>query len=551
MQQILIDGRPRRSLTESAARAARSTAAGRWLEAIRAELAGRRVPLRWSNLFGVIAFASVVVLFITGFVLMFWYAPSSQPVTYHGAYLPLAGGEMSAAFASMMHISFDIPGGLLVRQAHHWAALLLPAAIMLQLAVTFFTGAFRRRRGSWLVLFGLLVVALAGGWSGYALPDDMLSGTGLRIFQGILLSIPVVGTWLSWLFFGGEFPGRIIENLYPIHIAIVPVLLIGLLVLRARAGYRQAPKRYPGEIGVPAYPNAAVRAGGLFAIVTAVLVLLAATVTISPVWVFGPSSPSDASAGSQPDWYTGFLDGALRLVPPGWEFVWLGHTWTLAILVPLAVVGLFLLAIAAYPFFEQWVRGPGKDDALLDRPRNEPTRTAIGAAGIVFYCALWGAASADLIATQLHIGLENVVNAFQVIVLLGPAAAFFLTRRICLALEKKDRLLLLHGYETGRIVRLPGGEYVEMHEPVPVEERASFSGPRTVPLVVVRPDERGRIRLRDRLRARIARAYLEDRIVPASIAELGAAGGADPEEIRGTVGEDRTHDTSAHRSGAA
>ncbi|KQR51306.1 ubiquinol-cytochrome c reductase cytochrome b subunit [Leifsonia sp. Leaf336] len=534
------DRRPRRSLTESIAGAARESGAGRRLAAARAELAGRRVSLHWSNLFGVVALACVVVLIVTGLLLMFWYAPSSQRVTYAGSYAPLAGQEASAAFVSILHTSFDIPGGLLVRQAHHWAALLLPATIMVQLAVTFFTGAFRRRRGSWLVLFGLLIVALAGGWSGYALPDDMLSGTGLRIFQGILLGIPVVGTWLSWLFFGGEFPGRIIENLYPVHIAVVPALLIGLLWLRARLASRQEPTRYPGEVGVPAYPNAAVRAGGLFAIVTGLLVLVAATVTIAPVWLFGPSSTGDASAGSQPDWYTGFLDGALRLVPPGWEFVWLGRTWTLAILVPLAVVGVFLLAVAVYPFFEQWVRGPGTDDALLDRPRNEPTRTALGVAGVVFYGALWGAGSADLVATHFSIGLESVVHAFQGLVVLGPVAAFFLTRRVCLALQKKDRGLLLHGYETGRIVRLPGGEYVEVHAPVPADGRLQLAGPRTVPSVVVRPDQLGRVHTWDRLRARLARAYLEDRLEPAAPGRIGAA-----------AERDRADEATAERAGAA
>lgn len=532
--------RPRRSLTESIARAARESGAGRRLAAARAELAGRRVSLHWSNLFGVVALACVVVLFVTGLLLMFWYAPSSQRVTYVGSYAPLAGQEASAAYVSILHTSFDIPAGLLVRQAHHWAALLLPAAILVQLAVTFFTGAFRRRRGSWLVLFGLLIVALAGGWSGYALPDDMLSGTGLRIFQGILLGIPVVGTWLSWLFFGGEFPGRIIENLYPVHIAVVPALLIGLLWLRARLASRQEPTRHPGEVGVPAYPNAAVRAGGLFAIVTGLLVLVGATVTVAPVWLFGPSSTGDASAGSQPDWYTGFLDGALRLVPPGWEFVWLGRTWTLAILVPLAVVGVFLLAVAVYPFFEQWVRGPGKDDALLDRPRNEPTRTALGVAGVVFYGSLWGAGSADLVATHFSIGLESVVHAFQGLVLLGPVVAFFLTRRVCLALQKKDRGLLLHGYETGRIVRLPGGEYVEVHAPVPPDERLQLGGPRTVPSVVVRPDELGRVHSWDRLRARLARAYLEDRLEPAAPGRIGAA-----------AERDRADEATAERAGAA
>lgn len=498
------------SITERIGRSAANSAAGRRLAALRTKLAGRRAPLRWSNLFGVVSFACVVVLFVTGVLLMFWYAPSSQRVDYTGTYAPLAGSDVSAAFSSILRISFDIPGGLLVRQAHHWAALLLPAGIMLQLAVTFFTGAFRRRRGSWLVLFGLFVVALAGGWSGYALPDDMLSGTGLRIVEGIVLGIPVVGTWLSWLLFGGEFPGRIIENLYPIHIAVVPVLLAMLLALRARAAFDREPARYPGEVGVPVYPNLAVRAGGLFAIVVGVIVFIAATVTVSPVWLYGPSSAGDASAGSQPDWYTGFLDGALRLVPPGWEVVILGRTWTLAIIVPLAVVGAFLLAVAVYPYFERWVRGDRGDDGLLDRPRNEPTRTGVGVAGIVFYAALWGAGSADLVATHFHVGLESVVHTFQALVVCGPLAAFALTRRVCLALQKRDRSILLHGYETGRIVRLPGGEYVEVHGSVSEDERRRLTGPRAIPAVELHVSDDGRLRLRDRIRGRLARAYVDD-----------------------------------------
>lgn len=553
-----VERRTRASFTERAARSMSGSAAGRRLAELRTELAGRRAPLRWSNLFGVVAFACVAVLFITGFLLMFWYSPSSARTYYDGSYLPLAGAETSAAFASILRISFEIPGGLLVRQAHHWAALLLPAAIMLQLAVSFFTGSFRRRRGSWLLLFGILLVALIGGWSGYALPDDMLSGTGLRIVEGIVLGIPVVGTWLSWLLFGGEFPGRVIENLYPIHVALVPILLVALLWLRARAAYRREAQRYPGEVGIPVYPNLAVRAGGVFAIVSGVLVLIAATVTVSPVWLYGPSAPGDASAGSQPDWYTGFLDGALRLIPPGWEIVWLGRTWTLAILVPLAVVGAFLAAVALYPFFEGWARGGsdrerGDDGRSLDRPRNEPTRTGLGVAAIVFYGALWGAGSADLVATHFHVGLESVVHAFQALVLLGPVVAFVLTRRVCLALQKKDRGILLHGYETGRIVRLPGGEYVEIHARVPEDERQRLAGPRAASPLEAHPDDRGTLHWRDRLRARISRAYFEERMEPVTAGrerEPVTDGGAGADQGAG-ADEGRSHETSTRRTGAA
>jgi len=241
---------------------------------------------------------------------------------------------------------------------------------------------------------------------------------------------------------------------------------------------------------------------------------VSATVTIDPVWLYGPSAPGDASAGSQPDWYTGFLDGALRLVPPGWEFVWLGHTWTLSVLVPLAVVGAFLLTVVAYPFFEEWVTGDSSDHHLLDRPRNAATRTALGVGALVFYCALWAAGSADLVATHFHLGVESVVGVDQAAVILGPPIAFSITRRVCLGLQRKDQEILLHGYETGRIVRLPGGEYVELHRQVDASELRRLRNTSERHGYVARPTEDGRLHRADRLRAAVARFFFEDRIAP-------------------------------------
>ncbi|WP_344755688.1 cytochrome bc1 complex cytochrome b subunit [Leifsonella bigeumensis] len=506
------------------------TAMGRTVAALAAELRARRAPVHWSNMFGVVALACILVIFVTGFFLMFFYSPSSTTVTYRGSYAPLDGVEMSTAMHSTMTISFDLRGGLLMRQAHHWAALLLPTALILQLLVTFFTGAFRKPRlGSWVLLFLILITALVGGWSGYALPDDMLSGTGLRIVEGIVLGIPIVGTWTSALLFGGPFPGDIIAHLYPLHIVVVPVLLVVLVAARIRSAWVHKPAQFAeagrtedNVVGVPILPNAAVRAGGLFLIVAGLLVLVAATTTISPIWLYGPSSPADASAGSQPDWYTGFLDGALRLIPPGWEVVWLSHTWTFAVIVPLALVGLYLLAVLLYPFFEQWITGDRREHHLLDRPRNTPTRTGIGVAGIVFFGALWGAASADLAATHLHLSVENVVTAYQVIVIVGPVIAFLLARRICFALQRKDREILLHGHESGRIVRFPGGEYVEIHKPADAYERWRLIAPPGDRPLELHPDADGRIRLTTRLRARISRFFFEDRIAP-DLDELDAS----------------------------
>jgi ubiquinol-cytochrome c reductase cytochrome b subunit len=476
-------------------------------------------------MFGISAVAGIVVLFVTGVFLMFVYVPSSEQITYQGPYEPLEGASVSSAFASVMRISFEVPGGLLIRQMHHWAALLVPALIILQLLVTFFTGGFRRpRRTSWALLFLLLAVVLVGGWSGYALPDDMLSGSGLRIAQGIMLGIPVIGTRLSMFVFGGQFPGTIIENIFPIHVLIVPAVTVVLIGWRAWLGFRRRPAQFAGwgrreanVVGIPLLPSALARAGGLFLITVGLLVLIAATAQTTPVWAYGPSDPGNATAGSQPDWYMGFLDGALRLVPPGWEFVWLGRTWTLAVLVPLAVVGVFLLLVALYPFLEEWIAKDKDEHHILDRPRNAPTRTGIGVAGIVFYGVLWLTANADIIALVFQLTIEGVITTMQITLLIGPGLAFVVTRRICIALQEKDRDLVLHGSESGRIVRLASGEYVEVHQPLPREERERLTAPRPTHAVGARPNEAGRLTHLERARGRLASWFFDDRTEPVRV----------------------------------
>ena len=372
------------------------------------------------------------------------------------------------------------------------------------------------------MLFLLLIVVLAGGWSGYALPDDMLSGSGLRIVEGITLGIPVIGTWLSTALFGGEFPGRIIENLYLVHILVVPVGLLVLIVGRARSSYKNKPPQFASGgreeyniVGVPLLPNAAVRAGGFVAVVVGLLVLMATLVTVNPIWNYGPADPGNASAGSQPDWYTGFLDGALRLVPPGWEFEFLDRTWTLAVLVPLAVVGAFLVVVALYPFLEGWILRDKTDHHLLDRPRNTTIRTSIGVAGVIFYGVLWTAGSADIIALLFHVSFEMVILTQQISLLVGPLVGFVVAQRVCIALQRKDRDLVLHGYETGRIVRMPGGEYIEVHQPLDEYERWRLVAHRPVRPVEAQPDEDGRLRRAERVRGWLAVRLLADRLPPA------------------------------------
>jgi ubiquinol-cytochrome c reductase cytochrome b subunit len=441
-------------------------------------LRGRTAPDHWSLLFGQIAFHSFIIVVLSGVFLMFFYEPSAAPVTYDGSYAPLRGVEMSRAMDSTMDLSFEVRGGLLMRQVHHWSALLLIASIMLHLLRLFFTGGFRRpRESTWLVVFLLLILAMGTAFTGHSLPDDMRSGTSLAVLDGVLKAMPFVGVSLSSLVFGGPFPGDVFALFYPLHVVILPAAMVVLFAAQAMLALHHKPAQFPGPgrredniVGRPA-PVLAVRGFGLFFIVFGVVVLMAATFTVNPVWSSGPADPSSAPAGSGPEWYLAVLDGALRLVPSGWEFEWLGKTWTLAILVPVAVVSIFFVLVAGYPFLERWVTGDRQRHHLLERPRSNPTRTGIGVAGITFYGVLWAAAGSDTIALQFRLSVEGVLHTLQVLLFVGPVIGYVVTKRICLGLQRRDVRTAFHGFETGRVVRRPDGGYVESHYPVDAYER--------------------------------------------------------------------------------
>jgi ubiquinol-cytochrome c reductase cytochrome b subunit len=507
---------------------------------------GRKIfPDHWSFMLGEVSLYSFVVILITGVFLTFFYQASAAEVVYNGSYLPLKGLDMSAAMQSTLHISFEIRGGLLIRQVHHWAALLFVASTALHMLRVFFTGAFRKPREiNWVIGFVMFILAMGEGFTGYSLPDDLLSGNGLRIIAGMVNGIPFVGSWIGWLIFGGEFPGtEILGRLYTVHILLLPAILLASIALHLVFVVTHKHTQYAGPgrteqnvVGVPILPNFAAKAGGFFFIVFGLLMLMGSFFAINPIWLYGPYDPSPVSAGTQPDWYIGFADGALRLMP-GWlggpggvpmEFVLLNHTYSLNILIPVVVLGLFLALIAFYPFFEAWVTGDKREHHIADRLRNAPTRTGIGAAGMTFYGVLWLAASSDLIATHFMMSIEGVITTLQFTLLLGPVLAFFVTKRICLALQKKDRSIVLHGYESGRIVRLPGGEYAEVHRQVDEYDRWRLVAYDSYEPLMLRPNAAGRITLASRLRAGISRLFFEDRIEPVTATELAAADHHDP-----------------------
>lgn len=433
-------------------------------------------PDHWSFMLGEIALYSFVILLLSGTFLTFFFHPSSQEVVYNGSYAPLRGIKMTEAFNSTLHLSFDVRGGLLVRQIHHWAALLFVAAIIAHMCRIFFTGAFRRpRETNWLIGFTLMTLALLEGFAGYSLPDDLLSGTGLRIAYGVAESIPIVGTYVAEFVFGGQFPGAdLIPRLYVVHILLIPGLLLALISAHMMIMWHQKHTQWPGKhrsndnvVGAPFYPAFMVKTGGFFFAVFAVTVLLAAFFQINPVWLYGPYDPTQVSAGSQPDFYIGWLEGALRMMPNP-ETNIAGHTISWNVFVPAVLIpGLFFTAMAVYPALEAWVTGDREIHNICDRPRNRPGRTALGVMMISYFAIMLLAGANDLISVHFDISLYTTTWIFRIAFLVVPPLAFFVTRRICLGLQRHDLRTAHHGYETGRIVMLPHGEFIEVEQELP------------------------------------------------------------------------------------
>ncbi|WP_432484333.1 cytochrome bc1 complex cytochrome b subunit [Kineococcus esterisolvens] len=502
-------------------------------------------PDHWSFMLGEITLYSFVILLFTGTFLTFFYEPSAAETVYQGEYAPLAGQAVSQAYESSLRISFDVRGGLIMRQVHHWAALIFVAATVVHMIRVFFTGAFRKPREiNWVIGLVLALLAVFEGFTGYSLPDDLLSGTGIRIAQAIILAVPVVGSYVSFFLFGGEFPGEdFIPRFFTIHVLLLPAVMLGLIVVHLALVVIHKHTQYPGPgrtednvVGFPLFPVYMAKAGGFFFIVFGVIALIAALVQINPIWAYGPYDPSPVTAGSQPDWYMGWLDGAVRLTPGWFEFTLFGYTFSMNIFIPTTVVILFVMVAGSlYPWIEQAATGDRREHHLLDRPRNAPTRTALGVMALTFYVLLFISGGNDIIAHMVGLSINDITRSLRVLVFVLPALAFVVTKRICLGLQRKDREKALHGRETGRIVRLPHGEFIEVHAPLTDLER----------WVLVQHEANRPMEIEDRVDAgnpnslygkvqrRLSKFYFEDRVEPVTPAELAASHHGKPGEIDG------------------
>ncbi len=434
-------------------------------------------PDHWSFMLGEIALYSFITLLLTGTFLALFFDPSMAEVAYDGTYTPLRGIEMSKAYETSLNLSFDVRGGLIMRQMHHWAALLFMAAIVVHMFRIFFTGAFRRPRElNWIIGLSLFWLGFTEGFLGYSLPDDALSGTGLRIAFAIVLSIPVAGSWVATSLFGGEFPGtEILPRAYILHVFLIPLIILALIVVHIGLVVKQKHTQWPGPgrteqnvVGIRMFPKFSALGGGFFMIVFGLIALLGGLVQINPIWLFGPYKASVVSAGSQPDWYVMFLDGSTRLMP-GWDIhIPLGDGYTIPALFwpTLVLPGLLTVLPMLYPFIEARVRKDSQSHNLLQRPRDVPARTGLGAMAIAFYLVLLLSGGNDVIADKFNISLNATTWAGRIGILLLPPIAYYVTYRICLGLQQHDREVLAHGVETGIIKRLPDGRFVEVHQPL-------------------------------------------------------------------------------------
>jgi ubiquinol-cytochrome c reductase cytochrome b subunit len=515
-------------------------------------------PDHWSFMLGEIALYSFIILILTGTFLTFWFKPSMGEVEYQGSYSLLKGLHMSEAYASTLDITFDVRGGLLVRQIHHWAAVLFIAAMMVHLLRMFFTGAFRKPRElNWVIGFTMLFLGIIEGFIGYGLPDDLLSGTGLRITNGMIQASPVVGTYMNFFIFGGEFPGdEFVSRFFIVHVLLIPGIILALVtahlflvVYHKHTQYAGPGRTQKNVVGYPLFPVYTAKAGGFFFVVFGITALMGALMQINPVWLYGPYNPAEVTAGSQPDWYMGWLEGAVRIFP-GFESHFWGITISWNLLIPALIIPpAFVTLVALYPFIEGWITGDKREHHLLDRPRDVPTRTGIGVAFITFYAMLWIGGGNDLIATHFSVSLNHVTWFLRFAVILGPVLGFWIARRWAISLQRADQDRLLHGLETGVIMRSPEGKYTEKHQPISTYEAYSITArDRLVPHEIGPETDENGVRAPRRalhkVRAALSRFYYADAVQKPTAQELENAHehAHDADEIH-----ELTEDTETYR----
>ncbi len=417
-------------------------------------------PDHWTFMLGEVAMYCFVILVATGIFLTFYYVPSEAVVHYQGDYLPLRGTAMGENFASVMDISFNVPAGLLIRQTHHWAADVFIVAIVLHLVRILLSGAYRKPRElNYWVGVTMLGLAILEGFLGYSLVDDLLSGMGLAIAYSVALSVPLLGGPLAFLIWNGEYPGT--ASFWPrlevLHVFLIPMAIATLLAIHLAQIVRQHHTQFPWEgservvRGTPTWPGYALRSIGLFLVVAGVLFLLGGLIQVNPIWEWGPYEPYLSTNGAQPDWYVGWLIGALRLMPPleltiGSYTVVPSPFWG-GVLFPSIVFGL----LYAWPALGRRLVDDRRGHNLLERPRDNPKRTALVCAFLAWVFTVFAAGAGDRLYFRSFIPYEAQVWFFRGFALAAPVVVYFVARRICEELRAREERPL-RGW-SGSIVR--------------------------------------------------------------------------------------------------
>lgn len=417
-------------------------------------------PDHWSFLLGEIALYSFLLLVATGTFLALLFNGSAATVVYHGPYRALDGVPMSAAYESVLRISFEVPAGLLIRQMHHWAALIFVGAIVLHLSRIFFTGAYRRPREiNWIIGLTLLLLAIVNGYLGYSIGGDLLSGTGVRIAYAILLSVPLIGPWLAFIFFGGNVPtDAAIPRMYGLHIFLVPALIAGLLLLHLAIIWRQYHTNYPGPgrtnhsiVGSRLWPSYTGKSLGLLFLVAALTAALGGLVQINPVWIYGPDNPAAALPGAQPDWYLGWIEGAMRLFPGinlrigSWLFP---ELFFAGVFFPALIFG----GLYLYPFFERWITFDDEPHHVLHLPYETPLKTAFGCAVLAMLLVLFFAGSDDVIAVVAGGSVVTIRAILRVLFFIAPTVTAALVYFLCVKLKRKHAVPVAQAADTKRTI---------------------------------------------------------------------------------------------------
>jgi ubiquinol-cytochrome c reductase cytochrome b subunit len=291
----------------------------------------------------------------------------------------------------------------------------------------------------------MFVLAIANGYFGYSLGGDLLSGAGLRIAYAIMLSIPFFGKWVPYIVLGGNVPSdKMVPHMYAMHIFVIPTLIGLLIAAHLTIIWRQMHTNLPGPrrsdvtiVGSRLYPSYSAKSIGLFLCVFALIAGLGAFVQINPIWVYGPYDPMAIMPGAQPDWYLGWIEGAMRLFPG--VNIHMGYFLVPELFFPAVLMpAMVFIILYAWPWIDKWmISFDNQEHNVLRRPSQQPFNTAFGCAGIMFMLLLLIAGGDDVIAVSTNNSVAIIRTILRGLVCVLPTFTFCCVYLLCRRAKRK------------------------------------------------------------------------------------------------------------------